>query len=102
VDLLRRRLAQYDADTAEAIDTAADLAKYEKELQIGREIQAGFLPDTLPAPAGWHAPLGEPPPQPASASARAMNTRRTKVTRPGRLRRFARGSRRRRMRRGRQ
>lgn len=53
VDLLLRRLAQYDADTAHAVDTAADLAKYEKELQIGREIQAGFLPHTLPEPQGW-------------------------------------------------
>jgi serine phosphatase RsbU (regulator of sigma subunit) len=53
VDLLLRRLAQYDADTAHAVDTAANLAKYEKELQIGREIQAGFLPHALPEPAGW-------------------------------------------------
>jgi serine phosphatase RsbU (regulator of sigma subunit) len=53
IDLLRRRLAQYDADTREAIDNAAELAKVEKELQIGREIQAGFLPETLPELAGW-------------------------------------------------
>lgn len=26
---------------------------YERELQIGRDIQAGFLPDALPQPAGW-------------------------------------------------
>jgi serine phosphatase RsbU (regulator of sigma subunit) len=25
----------------------------ERELEIGREIQMGFLPDTLPSPAGW-------------------------------------------------
>src|SRR5439155_21304688 len=25
----------------------------ERELEIGREIQAGFLPDALPAAAGW-------------------------------------------------
>jgi sigma-B regulation protein RsbU (phosphoserine phosphatase) len=25
----------------------------EREFEIGREIQAGFLPDTLPQPAGW-------------------------------------------------
>ena len=25
----------------------------ERELEIGREIQAGFLPDTLPQPTGW-------------------------------------------------
>ena len=25
----------------------------ERELEIGREIQLGFLPDTLPSPAGW-------------------------------------------------
>jgi sigma-B regulation protein RsbU (phosphoserine phosphatase) len=53
VDLLRRRLAQFDADTAQAVDTAAHLAEYERELQIGREIQAGFLPHAMPDPAGW-------------------------------------------------
>jgi sigma-B regulation protein RsbU (phosphoserine phosphatase) len=26
---------------------------YERELQIGRNIQVGFLPETLPQPAGW-------------------------------------------------
>jgi sigma-B regulation protein RsbU (phosphoserine phosphatase) len=26
---------------------------YERELQIGRNIQSGFLPETLPQPAGW-------------------------------------------------
>jgi sigma-B regulation protein RsbU (phosphoserine phosphatase) len=26
---------------------------YERELQIGRTIQTGFLPETLPQPAGW-------------------------------------------------
>lgn len=29
------------------------LLKFERDLQIGRQIQAGFLPETLPAPAGW-------------------------------------------------
>lgn len=33
------------------IDRARQLA--ERELEIGRQIQAGFLPASLPAPAGW-------------------------------------------------
>jgi len=39
--------------TAEDIQTSADLLKYERELQIGREIQSGFLPEELPMRAGW-------------------------------------------------
>ncbi|MCU7729568.1 PP2C family protein-serine/threonine phosphatase [Actinoplanes sp. KI2] len=39
--------------TARDIQFAANLVKYERELHIGREIQAGFLPDVLPAPEGW-------------------------------------------------
>src|SRR5690242_18011245 len=39
--------------TAQEAQTAADLVKYERELQIGREIQAGFLPEALPTAAGW-------------------------------------------------
>ncbi|WP_327583555.1 SpoIIE family protein phosphatase [Nonomuraea sp. NBC_00507] len=31
----------------------ADLLRYERELEIGREIQLGFLPDSLPKPDGW-------------------------------------------------
>lgn len=27
--------------------------KYQRDVQIGRQIQAGFLPTTLPEPAGW-------------------------------------------------
>lgn len=35
-------------------DQAARHARsLERELEIGREIQAGFLPDVLPQPAGW-------------------------------------------------
>jgi sigma-B regulation protein RsbU (phosphoserine phosphatase) len=30
-----------------------ELLKYERELEIGREIQQGFMPRTLPQPAGW-------------------------------------------------
>ena len=26
---------------------------YERELDIGRKIQVGFLPETLPQPPGW-------------------------------------------------
>jgi sigma-B regulation protein RsbU (phosphoserine phosphatase) len=39
--------------TVQEIETAAHLLRYERELQIGREIQAGFLPEELPAPDGW-------------------------------------------------
>jgi phosphoserine phosphatase RsbU/P len=39
--------------TAEEIQTAADLLHYERELQIGREIQEGFLPEKLPTLTGW-------------------------------------------------
>ena len=31
----------------------ASLLRYKRELQIGREIQAGFFPATLPQPPGW-------------------------------------------------
>jgi phosphoserine phosphatase RsbU/P len=30
-----------------------ELLKFERDLQIGRQIQAGFLPETLPEPPGW-------------------------------------------------
>jgi phosphoserine phosphatase RsbU/P len=51
--LLAYHFRQALSRTAEEIQTAADLLKYERELQIGREIQAGFLPETLPSRAGW-------------------------------------------------
>jgi phosphoserine phosphatase RsbU/P len=34
-------------------DRTKELAMYERELQIGREIQQGFLPIGLPVPPGW-------------------------------------------------
>ena len=30
-----------------------ELLKFERDLQIGRQIQQGFLPETLPTPPGW-------------------------------------------------
>jgi sigma-B regulation protein RsbU (phosphoserine phosphatase) len=51
--LLSHHYRQALSRTAEEIQTAGDLLKYERELQIGREIQAGFLPETLPVRAGW-------------------------------------------------
>ncbi|MFC4589455.1 PP2C family protein-serine/threonine phosphatase [Sphaerisporangium corydalis] len=39
--------------TLRHIETQADLHRYERELEIGREIQLGFLPDSLPTPDGW-------------------------------------------------
>ena len=52
-EVLRCRMAGYSADSTEAVANATHLAQYEKELEIGREIQAGFLPETLPSPPGW-------------------------------------------------
>ncbi|MEV7967120.1 PP2C family protein-serine/threonine phosphatase [Sphaerisporangium sp. NPDC088356] len=39
--------------TLRQIETQADLHRYERELEIGREIQLGFLPESLPTPEGW-------------------------------------------------
>lgn len=39
--------------TLREADARAELMGYEKELEIGREIQAGFLPESLPVPDGW-------------------------------------------------
>ncbi|QES51097.1 hypothetical protein DEJ50_27925 [Streptomyces venezuelae] len=39
--------------TLREADARAELVSYEKELEIGREIQAGFLPEALPVPDGW-------------------------------------------------
>ncbi|MFJ8012378.1 PP2C family protein-serine/threonine phosphatase [Streptomyces sp. NPDC096339] len=39
--------------TLREADARAELMGYEKELEIGREIQAGFLPERLPVPDGW-------------------------------------------------
>ncbi|MEV8534071.1 PP2C family protein-serine/threonine phosphatase [Streptomyces sp. NPDC051211] len=39
--------------TLREADARAELMGYEKELEIGREIQAGFLPEALPVPDGW-------------------------------------------------
>ncbi len=37
----------------EEMANAASLYSYERDLSIAREIQNGFLPEDLPAPAGW-------------------------------------------------
>ncbi|MFF6886523.1 PP2C family protein-serine/threonine phosphatase [Streptomyces sp. NPDC012421] len=39
--------------TLEDVAAHAELLSYERELEIGREIQGGFLPDTLPQFDGW-------------------------------------------------
>ncbi|MEV7418423.1 PP2C family protein-serine/threonine phosphatase [Streptomyces sp. NPDC089919] len=39
--------------TMEDVAAHAELLSYERELEIGREIQMGFLPDTLPSPDDW-------------------------------------------------
>lgn len=45
----RKRLAR----AVEEMAAAASLREYEQDLDIAREIQAGFLPDALPSPRGW-------------------------------------------------
>lgn len=37
----------------EEVAAHAELLSYERELEIGREIQLGFLPDSLPSPDDW-------------------------------------------------
>ncbi|MFE9251216.1 PP2C family protein-serine/threonine phosphatase [Streptomyces sp. NPDC007088] len=37
----------------EEVAAHAELLSYERELEIGREIQLGFLPEFLPSPADW-------------------------------------------------
>ncbi|MEU2828854.1 PP2C family protein-serine/threonine phosphatase [Streptomyces lavendulae] len=39
--------------TMEEVEAHAELLSYERELQIGRAIQEGFLPEGLPTPEGW-------------------------------------------------
>ncbi|MEV8630498.1 PP2C family protein-serine/threonine phosphatase [Streptosporangium sp. NPDC051023] len=56
--LVRTRLGSCheQAELSRALREAgslADLHRYERELEIGREIQLGFLPDSLPTPEGW-------------------------------------------------
>jgi sigma-B regulation protein RsbU (phosphoserine phosphatase) len=51
--LLACHLRQLFSRTADEIQTTADLIRYERELRIGQEIQAGFLPESLPVRAGW-------------------------------------------------
>jgi len=51
--LVACHVRQVMSRTTQDIQTAANLLKYERELQIGREIQAGFLPDVLPSRSGW-------------------------------------------------
>lgn len=57
-ELLGRRLSiclqnRSMNETIEEMSLNANLLKYERELQIGREIQHGFLPDCLPRLPGW-------------------------------------------------
>ncbi|GAA3794844.1 PP2C family protein-serine/threonine phosphatase [Streptomyces phyllanthi] len=57
-DLVLARLRNCDerarfSRTMEDVTAHAELLSYERELEIGREIQLGFLPDALPSPPGW-------------------------------------------------
>ncbi|WP_084713131.1 PP2C family protein-serine/threonine phosphatase [Streptacidiphilus rugosus] len=49
--LVRSRLQ--DCSERARAHAHAERMSYERELEIGREIQAGFLPEQLPTPAGW-------------------------------------------------
>ncbi|HVQ90082.1 MAG TPA: PP2C family protein-serine/threonine phosphatase [Mycobacteriales bacterium] len=53
--LLRSRLHAGRRAAGELTDISEihQLLRYERELQIGREIQQGFLPGLLPSPDGW-------------------------------------------------
>ncbi|MBB5954345.1 serine phosphatase RsbU (regulator of sigma subunit) [Saccharothrix tamanrassetensis] len=56
--LLRSRMASCKergklALAVEELAAAASLRQYEQDLDIARQIQAGFLPETLPSPHGW-------------------------------------------------
>lgn len=56
--LVRSRLAACQkneqlSETVQQAKDAAHLAMYERDLQIAREIQAGFLPSEVPQPPGW-------------------------------------------------
>ncbi|MEU9100371.1 SpoIIE family protein phosphatase [Streptomyces sp. NPDC048361] len=57
-DLIRARLRNCHehaqlSRTVQDVAAHAELLGYERELEIGREIQMGFLPDSLPSPDGW-------------------------------------------------
>jgi sigma-B regulation protein RsbU (phosphoserine phosphatase) len=45
-------VARIEQEQAE-VERQKKFLLYERELQIGRNIQAGFLPETLPQPPGW-------------------------------------------------
>jgi phosphoserine phosphatase RsbU/P len=45
------------ADMVESMAVEANLRAYERDLDIAQEIQAGFLPERLPAPPGWEFPF---------------------------------------------
>lgn len=51
--LLASHIRQALSRSPEEIRVNADLVYYERELRIGQEIQAGFLPQALPVRAGW-------------------------------------------------
>jgi sigma-B regulation protein RsbU (phosphoserine phosphatase) len=52
--LVACQLRQLICRNTDDLQSTAALLRYEQELAIGREIQAGFLPEGLPAPEGWH------------------------------------------------
>jgi sigma-B regulation protein RsbU (phosphoserine phosphatase) len=56
--LVRSRMASCKergtlSQAVEELAAAASLRQYEQDLDIAREIQAGFLPESLPSPHGW-------------------------------------------------
>lgn len=49
--VIRARMSALAAEAAQR--RAEELAMYERELQIGRQIQQGFLPVNMPSPGDW-------------------------------------------------
>jgi sigma-B regulation protein RsbU (phosphoserine phosphatase) len=50
---LQSQVQQDVSDRQRIVAALATSEKYERDVQIGRQIQASFLPDTLPQPPGW-------------------------------------------------
>jgi len=50
---LRSQVVQYTQDRQRIAAALATSEKFEADVEIGRQIQASFLPETLPDPKGW-------------------------------------------------
>lgn len=50
---LRTSIERGDLERQRAEEALREREKYQRDIQIGRDIQAGFLPTALPQPPGW-------------------------------------------------